>query len=115
LSGRFTLGYACRVHVAAMRQAHPAPFGLKFGRKLLIRRGRFQVRFEVFPRGIKLTERTLTPPVLVRIQVPQPNLSFRGFARLTRRIARRAHGRFCQQIKGLAQGSDHLAVLPGAV
>jgi hypothetical protein len=60
-------------------------------------------------------QRTLTPSILVRIQVPQPNLAFCRFdalAHLSKRVGSR---RFRKYVKGFAESGDHLAILPGAV
>ena len=51
----------------------------------------------------------------ISVQEGQPNLSCRRFGPLISRSARRGQNRFRQQIKGLAEGGDHIAILPGAV
>jgi hypothetical protein len=48
---------------------------LKRGRIYLIRKGGVATHFEKKLRGIIAGTRTLTPRILVRIQVPQPKLS----------------------------------------
>jgi hypothetical protein len=55
------------------------------------------------------TRRTLTPLILVRIHVPQPNLIFRRFGRLVRLKAGGGGGGFRKYVKGLAEGRDHFA------
>jgi hypothetical protein len=60
-------------------------------------------------------QRTLTPSILVRIQVPQPNLIFRQFGALSRLGAGSGSGRFRKHVKGLAEGRHHFTVLPSAV
>jgi hypothetical protein len=65
--------------------------------------------------GIKDCYGTLTPLVLVRIQVPQPNLSFRRFDALVRFNACRRGSRFRKHVKGLAESGNHLPILPSAV
>ena len=67
--------------------------------------------------GNRLTvdPRTLTPLVLVRIQVPQPNLIFYRFGLLAGLDTAGGGCGFRKQIKRLAESGDHVAILPSAV
>jgi hypothetical protein len=67
------------------------------------------------PLGDSLTVElsALDRAVLVRIQVPQPNLLFEELPLLL--ALERASMAVCQEIKGLAEGGDHFTILPRAV
>ena len=72
-------------------------------------------KYTVLGDSSTVEHRTLTPRILVRIQVPQPNLSFGTFRHLTGRSARSAYGSFRQQVKRVAESGDHFAAFPSAV
>ena len=60
-------------------------------------------------------QRILIPPSEVRILPPQPDLTFRRISHIPRLLPGGDGSGFCQQIKRLAEGGDHFAVLPRAV
>ena len=60
--------------------------------------------------SLMVEQRTLTPLVLVRIQVPQPNLTFRRFNPLACPQASGSGRGFHKHVKGLAKGGDHFAI-----
>jgi hypothetical protein len=57
--------------------------------------------YDLLGNSLTAEQRTLTPSVLVRIQVPQPNLAFRRRGAFACFRASSDSGRFRQKIKGL--------------
>jgi hypothetical protein len=88
---------------------------LKSFSKRLNHNDRLNLRFVKKLSEIKRGRLTLTPSILVRIQVPQPNLSFRRVDPIALSDVRSGGHGFRKHVKRLTERENDFAILPRAV